>query len=149
MNDITRVRLGACGWLHPAWREAFYPADMPEEWQLTFFNTQFNCVYLEASFWQAAAPEELLRWYADTHDQFLFLLEWAVAAPVELADKALLIRPGDPSVLWFFHDSSLKELASVLKAGVVGRPRYLISRDGDLTQIERVATLLEVLGLGQ
>ncbi len=149
MNEIRDVRLGACGWLNPAWCESFYPADMPDEWQLTYFNTQFDCVYLEQSFWRSATPEELVRWHADTHGQFLFLLEGEGMPPSELADKALLILPGDPAILWFSHDSSLKELAALLAADVVGQSRYLISLDGDLGQIERVATLLDVMGLGQ
>jgi hypothetical protein len=141
--------LGALGWSYPAWREAFYPADMPEEWQLTYFNTQFNCVFLEQGTWRQACSEKLAQWYADTHEQFVFLLEGDASQqpPAELAGKALLVRRDDASILWFSRDSSLKELAGSLSKSAGVMPRFLVSRDGDLGQMERVATLLEVMGL--
>ncbi len=143
------VRLGSLGWSNPAWRETFYPADMPEEWQLTYFNTQFNCVFLERSVWQQASPDQLAQWNADTHEQFVFLLESeaSLPQPAELAGKALLMRRDDPRVLWFSRDSALKDLAAALSGNSGVMPRFLISSDGDLGQMERVATLLEVMGL--
>jgi hypothetical protein len=50
--------------------------------------------------------------------------------------------------LWFTQDSSIKEMAAALSGGGGVQPRFLISRDGDLGQMERVATLLDVMGLG-
>ncbi len=143
------IRIGALGWSNPAWRETFYPADMPDEWQLTYFNTQFNCVFLERAAWQQASPEQLAQWQADTHEQFQFLLESEEALPVpaELAGKALSMRRDAGILLWFSRDSSLKELAAALAEKSGSAPRYLISLDGDLGQIDRVATLLEVMGL--
>jgi hypothetical protein len=57
------------------------------------------------------------------------------------------MRRDDPRIQWFSRDSSLKELAAALSGNAAGMPRFLISRDGDLGQMERVATLLEVMGL--
>ena len=148
MNENPSVRLGASGWINPAWQGSFYPVDMPEDWHLTFFNTQFNCVYLDQSFWRNAHAEEWARWHADTHEMFLFLLEGDGPVPDELVGKTLMIQPDDASILWFSRESSLRELATSLSAGAIGKPFYLISQDGDLGQIERVATLLEVMGLG-
>jgi hypothetical protein len=143
------VRLGAMRWSNPAWRETFYPADMPDDWQLTFFNTQFNCVFLERADWQQANPDLIAQWNADTHEQFIFLLEdeGSMPLPVELTDKGVLVRRDDPSILWFSRDTSLKELAAALSGNSGATPRFLISRDGDLGQMERVTTLLEVMGL--
>jgi hypothetical protein len=149
-NDASgRVRLGSLGWSSPAWQETFYPADMPEEWQLTYFNTQFSCVFLEQAVWQRASREQMAQWHADTHAQFVFLLEseTPLPPPAELAGKALLMRRDDPRILWFSRDSSLKDLAAALSVNSVAMPRFLVSSDGDLGQMERVATLLEVLGL--
>jgi hypothetical protein len=146
--DSDPVRLGSLGWSNPAWLASFYPADMPEEWRLTYFNTQFNCVFLERVFWRQASQAELAQWYEDTHEKFLFLLEGeALPPPAELKEKVLMLRSDDVRILWFSRDTSLKELAAALSgnSGVV--PRFLISRDGDLGQLERVATLLEVMGL--
>ncbi|OYY92569.1 MAG: hypothetical protein B7Y41_15430 [Hydrogenophilales bacterium 28-61-23] len=147
--DISRsVRLGALGWSDPAWRGTFYPADMPDEWRLTYFNTQFNCVFLAQADWRRASSDQLAQWNADTHEQFVFLLEGEAAqpAPEALAGKALLMRPDDPAILWFTRNSSLKQLAGALSENAVAMPHFLVSRDGDLGQMERVATLLEVMG---
>ncbi len=153
------VRLGALDWRFPAWRDAFYPADMPEEWQLTYFNTQYNCTFLERAVWQQASAAEMIQWQADTHERFRFLLEADSlrTLPPELAGKALLINRSDARIVWFSRDTSLKELAAKLTPDVVlpatvapgmaASVQYLISQDGDLQQLERVATLLEVMGL--
>lgn len=142
------MRLGSLGWSNPAWLALFYPADMPEEWRLTYFNTQFNCVFLERAFWRQASSAELAQWYADTHEKFLFLLEGeSPFPPAELKEKAVMIQPDDARILWFARDTSLKDLAAALSGNSGVAPRFLISRDGDLGQLERVATLLEVMGL--
>ncbi len=148
------VRLGALDWRFPAWRGAFYPADMPQEWQLTYFNTQYNCTFLEQAVWQQASAAEMTQWHADTHERFRFLLEADAShtLPPELADKALLISRSDARIVWFSRDTSLKELAAKLTPDTVspetaGSVQYLISLDGSLEQLERVATLLEVMGL--
>jgi len=148
INTTPMLRLGAQGWTFPAWNESFYPAGMPEEWQLTFFNTQFNCVFLEQAFWQQLSAEQMTQWYADTHAYFRFLLESdeTTTLPAELAEKAVPMRRSDTSIVWFDSATSLKDLAVRLSAGA-GSPLYVISQDGNLEQLERVATLLEVMGL--
>jgi uncharacterized protein YecE (DUF72 family) len=110
------VRLGALDWRFPAWRGGFYPADMPEEWQLTYFNTQYNCTFLAQAVWRHASAAEMTQWHADTHERFRFLLEADAdeTLPPELADKALLISRSDARIAWFNRDTSLKELAARL-----------------------------------
>ncbi len=159
LYDSSIVRLGAMDWRFSAWRDAFYPADMPEEWQLTYFNTQYHCTFLERAVWQQASAAEMMQWHADTHERFRFLLEADSirTLPPELADKALLIHRSDARIVWFSRETSLKDLAAkltpdaVLAAavapGIAASVQYLISQDGDLQQLERVATLLEVMGL--
>jgi hypothetical protein len=148
-DDSANIRLGALGWSHAQWVEAFYPPDMPEAWRLTFFNTQYHCAYLEQAVWRQAGREQWRQWRDDTHAEFRFLLEGEASqsCPEELADKAVMLRPDDPGILWFTRDTSLKEIAECLSGSRDVKPRYVISRDGDLSQMERVATLLEVMGL--
>ena len=139
--------LGVAGWERPAWSEAFYPSDMPQEWRLSYYNTQFSCVFLAASVWRLADMATLAAWAEDTHEHFLFLLEQAFpeALPACLADRALGIGREDPSLLWVDRQTSLKTLAGHLAAG--DTRLFLVSRDGDLGQIERVRTLIELMGL--
>ncbi len=142
------VLLGTRGWDWPAWGRDFYPADMPQEWRLTFYNTQFQCVFVPADRWRGATEKELKQWAEDTHDQFLFLLEaeQGAAVPEALQDRALCISALDARITWFDGHSDLKSLAKELKDRRAG-PLILLSRDGDLSQLERVRTLLGLLGL--
>ncbi|MDP2833689.1 MAG: DUF72 domain-containing protein [Pseudomonadota bacterium] len=143
------VALGADGWDRPEWSDAFYPPDMPEAWRLTYYNTQFDCVFLAAQVWRQADAAVYEAWAADTHEHFLFLLEGArpEALPEELAGRARGISRDDPRLLWFDRQTSLKTLAAQLAPLGNEAPLYLLSRDGDLGQVERVRTLLELMGL--
>lgn len=146
---MTRnIRVGAVDWRKPAWAGGFYPADLPEDWQLTFYSSQFNCVYLPASAWQGASPAELAQWREDAHSRFVFLLEAVPgqAMPQALADKVLAVTREDGRIVWFDRASDLKALAARLNDGDPLQDLYLISRDGDLGQMERVGTLLELMG---
>ncbi len=141
--------LGAAGWDRPEWSDTFYPSDMPEAWRLTYYNTQFSCVFLSASVWREADAPLRETWAADTHENFLFLLEDASLEdiPAALAGRARGIGRKDPQLLWFDRQTSLKTLAAQLAPADGNTPIYLISRDGDMGQIEQVRTLLELMGL--
>jgi hypothetical protein len=141
--------LGAAGWDWPEWSDDFYPSDMSQEWRLTYYNTQFACVFLAAPTWRQAGAVAYSAWAADTHDQFQFLLEGALPeeVPPELAGRAQGVGRDDPRLLWFDRHTSLKTLAEQLAARERQVPLYLLSRDGDLGQVERVRTLLELIGL--
>ena len=143
------ITLGAAGWDRLEWADAFYPADMPEEWRLTYFNTQFGCVFLAAPLWRQAGDAAHAAWAADIHDQFIFLLEDACPEeiPEPLRGHAVGLGRGDARLLWFDRGTDLKALAARLTQADADAPRYLLSGDGDLAQIERVRTLLELLGL--
>lgn len=141
------VRVGAMDWRDPAWTGAFYPADMPEEWRLSYYASQFNCVFLKADIWRNATTTELGKWCDDVHSQFVFLLERDENStiPIALGHKAIMVGSSDERIVWFERGSDLKQLASRLKSAPADM--FLISQDGDLAQMERVGTLLELMGL--
>lgn len=143
-----QVLLGAVDWTRPEWTGGFYPGDMPEDWRLTYYNTQFDCVFLDRVRWTAAGPAQWRLWQEDTHEHFMFLLEGDAREPppAELADKALVLARDAPQLLWFDRGTDLKSLARDLMPPGTGR-RFLVSRDGDLAQLERARTLLELLGI--
>jgi hypothetical protein len=134
--------------LWPEWERSFYPQDMPEEWRLAFYNTQFNCVFLSADQWRGVSSEQLKQWQEDTHEPFLFLLEGGpeMSVPGPLQGKALCIAAQDERITWFDGQTDVRQLAGSLKQWGDG-PCFLLSRDGDLPQLERVRTLLGLLGL--
>ncbi len=145
----SRFLLGTAGWDQPEWAASFYPSDMPVEWRLSFFNTQFECVYLEERVWRQASAAEREVWAADTHEHFVFLFENARRdeLPAVLADRGVGLRREDARLLWFDRDTDLKRLAGQVATGEGDLSRYLISADADLGQIERVRTLLQLMGL--
>lgn len=144
----TAVRLGALGWTWPAWDEAFYPEGMPPDWRLTFYNTQFNCVFLPAGLWRAQTVETWRAWADDTHEDFLFLLEGTPeeAVPEPLRGRALCMPALDRRIIWIDGDLDMRDLAARLRQPA-GEPRYLVSRNGDLSRLEHVRTLLGLLGV--
>lgn len=162
MNDTAMhfTALGAIGWEHEHWLGAFYPEDLPEEWRLAYYATQFDCVYLPHAHWARTAPETLETWAAETLERFRFLLEHPPGAlqPEEtariaaLGDRAVLLGPGENAwLIWFDAGSDLKALAERIQekgqeAFAQGHRLYLLSLDAHLGRLEEVRTLLEVLG---
>jgi hypothetical protein len=155
LDTERRVRLGTVDWLHPEWLGGFYPEDMPADWQLTNFNTQFSCVWLPRARWQKADLPTLRQWREDTHEDFRFLLEAAdeaegshVEVTEALGDRlAKICSPDDPDLLWFDDATDLKKLAEEINARGDEPHAFLLSRDGNLTTLDQVGTLLGLLGL--
>jgi uncharacterized protein YecE (DUF72 family) len=152
MSDY-RVYLGAVGWAHPEWEGNFYPEDLPEEWQLPFYNTQFRCVYLPYELWRKASDEEVAAWLYETQDGFRFVLQLPEKADEET--RRLAKRFGERGIpeqqidlFWLGGESDLRDLAKHMqKAAQMDSPLFLISRDGALTQLRQLGELMEVLGV--
>ncbi len=145
--------LGAVDWRHDAWLGGFYPEDLPEDWLLAFYNTQYHTVFLPYAHWATASGEELGLWREETQPGFRFVLEAPppdgpppLADPHILGDRLILLaRQDDPALVWFDTHSNLKDLATEI--GRHPKPLFLFSRDNDLQGLDRVSTLLELLGL--
>jgi hypothetical protein len=150
MNEFseTRILLGSLGWSWPGWVDNFYPQDMPPEWRLAYYNTQFDCVFVPSVQWLGVANAELEQWREDTREQFLFLLEDGDGGdiPQPLQGRAVRTAAQNERILWFDAQSEIKQLADDIRTMQEGTC-FLLSRDGDLSQLERVRTLLELLGV--
>lgn len=83
--ESQRLLIGACGWQHPAWELEFYPADIPPEWQITYYANEFPVVLLRASDWNLQTDLKQLR--ADVHEAFRFVVELPAAI---LSDRSQL-----------------------------------------------------------
>lgn len=152
----TQCLVCASDWRHPDWVGGFYPEDMPVEWWLTYYNTQFSAVWLPRAAWLSAPLDEVRQWLADTHAEFRFLLEAVPAEDPRARSRLDLLAPkldmvcatDDPRLLWFEAKTELAGLAdSVRSRAAAGQAPVLVSRDGDLDGIERVRTLISLLGL--
>lgn len=151
-----QCRLGAIGWEHAGWAGGFYPEDMPPEWRLSYYNTQFECVLLPCHHWRTRDLDELKAWREDTLERFRFLLEHPAGALSDadrarieaLSPKAVLLGPGENRhVLWFDTSSDLRELAAQLQAkAAAGQAFYLVSLDADRRRLAEARHLLDALG---
>jgi uncharacterized protein YecE (DUF72 family) len=148
------VYLGAAGWSHEAWAGDFYPEEMPAEWQLAFYNTQYRCVYLERAAWADLPPQIWAQWAQETQEEFRFILETSgsdgsnAAAVTAFGGRAVLVDSAqDARLLWFDAATDLRALADRLRSQWGRAPVYLISRDADLTRLAEVRTMLDLMGL--
>jgi hypothetical protein len=164
-SPTYRCHVGSAGWQHADWLGSFYPEDLPPEWELTFYNNVFSCVYLDYADWATRSGAELSAWVEDTHDRFRFVLglgpggfdgEARSRAEVleprlgALVDAAGAVVPGGNSanIVWLNEELDLRELARqiAILLGTQGEI-YLISRSHDLSTMNEVKTLLEIMGL--
>lgn len=89
------IHLAARAWGHTQWRGAFYPPDLPEDWDLAYYANEFRAVGVPGALWLEASADKLHGWLADTGAGFRFflLLEAAqlgeAAAPLAQAVEAL------------------------------------------------------------
>ncbi len=103
-NTHTDIIVAARGWSYPSWHGSFYPDDLPEDWQLSFYGNEFNAVVVPASKWVSLDIVEIERWIEDVPEEFLFYLEvedlltdWEQTAeiikPLDNQLGGILLRP--------------------------------------------------------
>jgi hypothetical protein len=155
MNENYLVYSGALSWNHPHWHDNFYPADMPPQWLLPYYNTRFKTVYLPWQEWETLSDAEIAQWLEDTQEAFRFLLEVGqdegeiLRCQEKFAGRALVVTPSwaDQHLLWLPAKPDLRALAKrITEHASLGRPLFAISREGDLNALEQVGTLVHVLG---
>lgn len=150
--SIPTVYLGAVDWNWPHWPGRFYPEDLPEDWRLAYYNTQFGCVWLpEAGC--ASRAGDLAAWLAETRPGFRFLGPaggpWAAEVECHAASGQVSAHaPDHPDLIWFTRDTPVRALADLLRTRRADGAVYLLSQDGDLDAINRARDLLGILGLG-
>ena len=150
MSASALVLVGASGWDRPEWRGSFYPDGLPEEWMLSYYNTQFQAVYLPAATWQAASAATWARWLHDTREDFHFVLEPAGATAAKPASPRVLRANAEWAAahLWWLDDApDLRALAQrIAQHAARGEPLFVISRSGDLSLLQQANALRQVMG---
>ena len=150
MTPNPLVLVGASGWQHPAWRGGFYPEDLPDDWLLSYYNTQLQAVYLPAAVWQAASEATWAQWLHDTRDGFYFVLEPGETASVKPVSERVL--PATPEweaahVWWLDEAPDLRALAQrIMQQATTGESLFVFSRSGDADLLEQANTLKQVMG---
>jgi hypothetical protein len=150
MKFSTIVYIGAVNWAHSGWREAFYPGDLPEDWLLSYYNTQFQAVFLQASVWQAASEATWAQWLCDTQDTFCFVLEADGADAVKpVSERVLLATPAwEASHVWWLDETpDMRALAQRIARQVeTGKPLFVFSRSGNIDLLQQARALRQVMG---
>jgi len=164
-RESPRVRLGLADWRRPELLDTFYPAELPEEWRLSYYASQFTCVWLDHSAWADLTPALAQQWREDTGRSFRFVLEAgdpgfvsgqgseAGEALARLGERLAGVMDADhPSLIWLEPDVDLRTLNDVLRRWLDGEgwggDLYLLARKVDLATLEQVETLLGLYSLG-
>jgi hypothetical protein len=130
----TDIIVAARGWSHPNWCDDFYPEDLPEDWQLSYYSNEFRAVVVPAADFAGIDPLEVERWEEDTGEDFQFYLEvedlfldWArfagVVKPLGAQLGGILLRPVKV-------DPDLSMIASSLDAATALAPVCVLLPDG-------------------
>jgi hypothetical protein len=77
------ISVGAYGWRHSHWSGTFYPEDLPvsaeEDWRLTYYSNEFNCVLVPADYWLCLSDQDDAidcdHWLDEVNDEFQFYVE--------------------------------------------------------------------------
>ncbi len=56
------IRIGTSGWNYWHWRQLFYPEDLPRSEWLAYYQSEFDTLELNASFYHLPRPSTFARW---------------------------------------------------------------------------------------
>jgi hypothetical protein len=150
MSIKSLVLVGALKWDIPAWQGGFYPHDLPEDWLLSYYNTQFQAVYLSASTWVDASESTWAQWLNDTQDGFCFVLEPSAAAAFRPAsERVLLATPAWAAdhIWWLDEAPDMRALAQrITQQAAMGEPLFVFSRSGNIGLLQQATDLKQVMG---
>ena len=117
---------------------------------LSYYNTQFQAVYLPASVWQAVSETSWTQWLNDTQDGFYFVLEpVGEGAAKPLSDRVWLATPAwvKAHIWWLDEAPDMRALAQrITQQTTMGEPLFVFSRGGDLGLMQQVNALRQVMG---
>ena len=70
------LKIGARGWCHERWLCSYYPDDLPEDWQLTYYANDFGVVMVPQEYWMPREGYSLEGWPEAVSEDFRFFLEY-------------------------------------------------------------------------
>ncbi|MBI3804988.1 MAG: DUF72 domain-containing protein [Nitrospirae bacterium] len=105
MKKSTPYRVGCSGWQYRHWKEAFYPATLPQKRWLEFYAERFDTVEVNNSFYRLPTEKTFSEWRGRVPDPFLF----AVKASRYLTHLKKLKDPAEPLDLFWSRARLLEE----------------------------------------
>jgi uncharacterized protein YecE (DUF72 family) len=97
------MRIGCSGWNYKSWRGRFYPADLPANQWLGYYERVFDTVEVNNTFYRLPDAATFAGWRRQTHDGFLM----SVKASRYLTHLKRLTEPEEPVQRLFERAASL------------------------------------------
>jgi uncharacterized protein YecE (DUF72 family) len=72
---MTIYYIGTSGWHYDHWKGLFYPEEFSSKRWLEYYNTQFNTVEINNSFYRLPAENAFKQWHDETSADFKFALK--------------------------------------------------------------------------
>ncbi|BCN92794.1 hypothetical protein THMIRHAM_05790 [Thiomicrorhabdus immobilis] len=72
---MENLQVGAYGWQYASWVGAFYPEDIPKEWQLDFYSNAYRVLLVPESIWLQWSEGELEELLDSVEEDFSFFFE--------------------------------------------------------------------------
>ena len=150
MENNQQILVGAVGWAYPHWRDGFFPDDLPEDWMLSYYNTQFQAVYLPAKVWKQVTDSAWAQWLSETRNGFFFVLEPADSGDIKPVSERILLASAEwekTHIWWLDESPDLRALAQrITQQAAEGKPLFVFSRTGNLGLLQQANSLKEVMG---
>ncbi|MBA2237904.1 MAG: DUF72 domain-containing protein [Lysobacter sp.] len=86
----ARIRVGIGGWIFPAWRDNFYPADLVQRRELEYASRRLGAIEINSTFYRAQKPATYASWASQTPEDFVF----SVKAPRYISQSRELAAAG-------------------------------------------------------
>jgi hypothetical protein len=109
------IDIVALDWNRPDWGETYFPPDLPQDWRLAYFATQFEAVLVPAAAWEATPLEVLTQWAEEVPAHFRFYRE---------------TRPGCAPAVLYRASSALGDRYT---GRITASPSAQVSGDSDAT----------------
>ncbi len=135
-----RLLLGTCHWAHPAWLQTYYPDDLPEDWRLSYYANDCDCLLLPAEDWCGAGRAQLLTALEDAPQDLVWFLEIPSDVAALATPLTQLLAPFDGLNLVALVGEPLAELARLPQWQADGRDRWTDPQNGYQLQRWRLAS---------
>lgn len=77
------ILIGTEGWQHAAWREVFYPEELPREWEFCYYSNRLRAVWVPTDMAASATASDIAQWLQDSDPAFRFVLSVAATRAVD------------------------------------------------------------------
>lgn len=82
----SKIITGTSGWIYREWKGEFYPEDLPQSKWLEYYQTFFDVVEINATFYRLFADTTFLKWKNQAKQHFKYIIK----APRVITHRKLL-----------------------------------------------------------